>query len=91
VRPNAFLQNLPPGGDHCTLSVHVVIFPFTDVFLARPGIGIGALSVPFVIPEFTDVFVSIGMGIGTLSVPFVIQEFTDVFVAIGMSKSAKAK
>ena len=48
----------------------------------------GALSVLFVVPEFTDVFVAIGKGVGALSVPFVIPEFTDVFSPIGKGKGA---
>ncbi len=52
------------------------------------GIGEGALSVSFAIPEFTDVFVPIGIGRGALSVRLVIPEFTNVFVPIGMGVSA---
>ena len=39
------------------------------------------MSVPFVILEFTNVFVpTFGMGIGTVSIPIAILEFTNVFV-----------
>ena len=54
------------------------ILPFTDVFVAV-GPGIGALSVLFVIPVSTDVFVaSLGTGKGALSALFAILPCTGV-------------
>ena len=51
--------------------------------------GVGALSVVFVIPVFTDIFVPIGIGAGALSAAFAIPLFTDIFVPIGSGGGAK--
>jgi hypothetical protein len=57
------------------------IFPYS-FFYSSIGIGIGALSVPFVVLELTDVFVPIGIGKGALSVVFIVLPLTDVLVPI---------
>ena len=72
------------------MSVLFAIFEFTNVLVSTFGKGIGALSVPFVILEFTNVFDPIGKGKGALSVEVAILQFTNVFVPIGKGIGALA-
>jgi hypothetical protein len=70
----------------CVLKL--IVLP--DALLNSPiGKGEGALSVPFFIPVFTDIFAPIGSGVGALSVEVAIPEFTDIFVPTGKGEGAK--
>ena len=71
----------------------LVNLELTNVFVAI-GVGIGALSVWFIISVLTNVFVTSpfrvwSKGIGALSVCFVVLELTNVFVAICIGNNAK--
>ena len=61
--------------------MHFVIPVLTSVFRSTNPV-IGALSVPFGILPFTDVFGPSGIGNCGLSVRFAIPVFTDEFVPI---------
>ena len=48
----------------------------------------GAVSVAFIVLEFTNVFVPTGIGVGAISVLFAVLPFTNVFVPFGMGINA---
>jgi len=72
------------------LTVHPDAFQNSSI-----GIGVGTLSVIFVVPPLTNIFVAIGSGEGTLSVETslmtILPSFTDIFVAIGKGVRALGK